>query len=101
MVKVKKQKVRIRKKKTGPSQKNPSRFKATGKFIITVLLVGGIGMALVRFKYMFVDSKYFMIKGVEVRLFHEDGSFRSLSLKIPIPVGAENLQRKYSLRLKT
>jgi len=80
MVRLKKQKVRSRKKKASSTQKSSKRFKTVIKFFITVVLVGGIGIGFVSLKYMFVDLGYFIIKGVDLKLYDEDGSLRDLSV---------------------
>jgi len=86
MVKIKKQKVRFRKKKREPAspKKKPQRFrirlKDMGKFLVTILVVGGIGFGFVSLKYMFVDAGYFMIKGVDIKLYDEKGTLQNISL---------------------
>lgn len=80
MVKLKKQKVHFRKKNIRFPRKPFIKLKAIIKFLIAVLVVGGIGIGFVRVKYMFVDSGYFMIKGVDIKLYDEKGTLRNLSL---------------------
>ncbi len=82
MVKIKKQKVRFRKKKNiaPKSPKRPrAQFKAVLKFFLIVLVVGGIGIGFVTFKYMFVDAGYFMIKGIEIKLYDEKQTLQNIS----------------------
>lgn len=79
MVKLKKQKVRTR-KKTVPSSVPERRIKTVIKFLIIALLVGGIGVGLVCLKYMFVDSEYFVVGEIDVKLYDQDRSLRTLSL---------------------
>ena len=80
MVKIKKQKIRFRKKKTDASQKPARRigFKSFFKFLIAVLLVGSVGFAFVSVKYMFTEIGYFVVKNVNVRL-SDNGAIRNLS----------------------
>lgn len=80
MVKIKKQKVRSRKKRISFPQRPPIRLKTIISFLIAILVLGGIGVGLLRLKYMFVDSGHFMIKGVDIKLYDETGSLRHLSV---------------------
>lgn len=80
MVKLKNRRMYFRKKKISFSSQPGDRFKRIGKFLLGLLLVGAIGAGLVRLKYMFVDSDYFMVKGVDVEMRDHDGSLRSLPL---------------------
>lgn len=78
MVKLKKQKVRPRKKLVFP--KSTPHFKSVVKFLILLLVLAGIGASLARIKYMFIDSDYFMVKTIDVKLHGEDALLRSFSL---------------------
>ncbi len=83
MVKVKKQKVRFRKKKKDPvrnSKKISAQFKDIARFFIIALVVGVIGFGFVRLKYMFVDVGYFIIKGVDIKMYDEKGNLQNISL---------------------
>ncbi|MFC1667188.1 cell division protein FtsQ/DivIB [Candidatus Omnitrophota bacterium] len=77
MVKIKKQKIYFRKKRTSFPHQPVNRFKHIGIFLIVLLLVGAIGTGLVKLKYMFVDSDYFIIKGVDVKMHDEAGSLKT------------------------
>ena len=83
MVNVKKQKVRFRKKKKDPvrnSKKISAQFKDIARFFIIALVVGVIGFGFVRLKYMFVDVGYFIIKGVDIKMYDEKGNLQNISL---------------------
>lgn len=90
MVKLKRQKVRSRKKDKKMSFPKRPRlsFKAVSSFLIAVVVLGAIGMGLVRLKYMFVDSGHFMIKGVDIKLYDESGTLRRLSIN---DIGGEEI----------
>ncbi|NQT75464.1 MAG: FtsQ-type POTRA domain-containing protein [Candidatus Omnitrophica bacterium] len=79
MVKLKKQKVRTKKRITF-SQKPKIRLKGIAKFLLLVLAIAAVATGLAGLKYMFVDSDYFMIKGVDVKLYDESGSLREIFL---------------------
>lgn len=79
MVRIKRQKVRVKKKITLP-KKLFSNVKAIVKFLIAILILSGIGIGLVRLKYMFVDSEYFMVKGIDTELYDDAGTFRNLPI---------------------
>jgi cell division septal protein FtsQ len=81
MVNLKKQKVYFRRKKVDLLQKLHLNFKTIVKFLVLVLLVGGIGFILVSFKYLFLETGYFIVKGIDVKLFDDAGSLRILSFK--------------------
>ncbi|MFC1624139.1 cell division protein FtsQ/DivIB [Candidatus Omnitrophota bacterium] len=92
MIKIKKQKVNLQKRKKIFSQKRPVRLKVIIKFLIVVMLLSGIGVGLARLKYMFVDSEYFIIKGLDVKLYDEkSGVSRDLFIK---EVASENTEGK-------
>ncbi|MBU4457858.1 MAG: cell division protein FtsQ/DivIB [Candidatus Omnitrophica bacterium] len=80
MVKVKKQKVRPKKKVTN---RQPSRisFKAQAKFILMALVLCVIGISLVRFKYMLLDSQYFMVKDMQVKVYEGGAFVREFSIE--------------------
>lgn len=88
MVKIKRQKVHSRKKRISFSQRPSFRFKTIASFLIAVVVLAGIGIALIRLKYMFVDSGHFMIKGMDIKLYDESGSLRHLSLS---EIGGEEI----------
>jgi len=83
MVKVKKQKVRFRKKKN-IHPRNPKKvtaqIKTIVRFFLIGLVVGAIGFGFVRLKYMFVDVGYFIIKGVDVKVYDKKGALQNISL---------------------
>lgn len=79
MVKLKKQKVRARKRIIFPP-KPMVKFKSAVKIFSLGLLLAAIGIGLVRLKYMLVDSDYFMIKGLDVKLLDDAGYLRKFSL---------------------
>ena len=72
-MKIKKQKVGIRRKRIVFPENFSFRFKTFIKFLIGGILLSVIGMGLLRLKYMFIDSTYFMIKEVDMRLYDENG----------------------------
>ncbi|NQV04280.1 MAG: hypothetical protein HQ532_02175 [Candidatus Omnitrophica bacterium] len=79
MVKIKKQKVRFRKRRIETPQKSRRpRFKSLAQFFLAALVVGGIGIGLVSLKYMFLETGYFVVKTINVKL-QDAGSTRSLS----------------------
>ncbi|MBU1853917.1 MAG: cell division protein FtsQ/DivIB [Candidatus Omnitrophica bacterium] len=78
MIRARRQRLSFRKKKMRVSQKSLVNIKAMSKFLIVIALVTMLGVGLVRLKYMFVDSEYFMIKEVVVTLYDEDGSEKTL-----------------------
>lgn len=80
MVVLKRQKVRFRRKNIETSRKARFNFKTTIKFIALVLLVGGIGFAFVGFKYLFFETGYFIVKGIDVRLYNDKGVLSKRSL---------------------
>ncbi|HAZ10208.1 MAG TPA: hypothetical protein DCY56_03765 [Candidatus Omnitrophica bacterium] len=72
MVKIKRQKVRSRKKKKEAQSSRPRRnFKGIFKFIFWTILVAGVGVGIVTFQYMFVDSDLFNVKGLDVRFYDQ------------------------------
>lgn len=81
MVKLKKQRVSFWKKRMLVSQKTGTRLKVVTRFLVGLLLLGGIGIGLARLKYMFVDSEYFMIKEVNIKVYSENGALRNISVK--------------------
>ena len=83
MVKVKKQKVRFRKKKkihTRNHKRFSAQIKTIVRFFLIGLVVGAIGFGFVRLKYMFVDVGYFIIKGVDVKVYDKKGVLQNISL---------------------
>lgn len=81
MVKVKKQKVRSRRKDQVFQGKSLLKLRGIVKFLIGLVVLGAVGLGLIRLKYMFVDSDHFLVKGVDVKLYDEGGISRNLSLK--------------------
>lgn len=81
MVKVKKQKVRPRKRESVFHGKQYVNLKAAIRFLIGLVVLSAIGLGLVRFKYMFVDSDHFLVHGVDVEIYDEDGALRNFSLR--------------------
>lgn len=88
MVKLKKQKVRTKKRVTFP-QKPKIRLKGIARFLLLVLVIAAVATGLAGLKYMFVDSDYFMIKGVDVKLYDESGSLKEISLS---EIGGEEVK---------
>ena len=82
MVKLKKQKVRLRKKKTMPlSSKKPDiDVKKILKFLLAVFIVASVGLGFVRLKYMLTDSGSFIVKGIDVRLHDEYDTVRNVPI---------------------
>ena len=80
MIKTRRQRFQFKKNKTRISRKFSTNTMSIAKFLIAIVLLGMIGFGLVRLKYMFVDSEYFMIKEVVVKVSDEDGSVKELSL---------------------
>ena len=82
MVKLKKQKVRLRKKKviSSFSKKPDIDIKKTFKFLLAVFIVTSIGLGFVKLKYMLTDSGSFVIKGIEVRLHDEYDTVRNVPI---------------------
>jgi cell division septal protein FtsQ len=82
MIKLKRQKVHIKKGKAASLQGFRLHLKGIARSLILILLLGLMGIGLARLKYMFVDSDYFMIEGADIKLYDETGiSLRNLSLK--------------------
>ena len=80
MVKLKKQKPRFRKKRFTFSPRPKNRFILILKFLIAVAIVGAVGFGFVRLKDMFGQTSQFTVKGIEVKLYDENGYLRDLSL---------------------
>jgi cell division septal protein FtsQ len=83
MVKVKKQKIRVRikKEKTPIILKFSTRFKSAAKFLTLILILGAAGLGLIRLKYMFEDSGRFIVKEINTELSDENGIVKNISLK--------------------
>jgi cell division septal protein FtsQ len=81
MVNFRKQKVRPCRKKTDILQKSNLNFKTIAKFLVAILLVGGLGFTFVSFKYLFLETGYFIVKGIDVKLFDDSGYLRTISFK--------------------
>jgi cell division septal protein FtsQ len=81
MVRPKRQKVRLIRKQDIKVSKMPFlRLKPIGKFLIVLVIVGGIGAFLIRVKDMLVDSEQFVVKGIEIKLYDEKGFLRNISV---------------------
>lgn len=80
MVELKKQKVRFRRKKINVNRKSSYSFRGIAKFLISVTLLGAIGMGFVKLKAIFLDADYFLVKTVDVKLYDEEGTLRAFSL---------------------
>ena len=79
-MKIKKQKVHFRKRRIeAPQKPRRPRFRSFAQFFLVALVVGGIGIALVSLKCMFLETGYFVVKAIDVKL-QDAGSTRSLSL---------------------
>lgn len=73
MMKIKKQQAVVHRKRKIFPERFSFRLKTFVKFLIGGVLLSVVGMGLLRVKYMFVDSSYFMIKEVDMRLYDENG----------------------------
>ncbi|MDP6686127.1 MAG: hypothetical protein QGI05_04150, partial [Candidatus Omnitrophota bacterium] len=84
MVKMKRQRVRLKRKtrdvQASSRKKARLDIKTAIKFLVSVIILGVIGFGLVRVKYMFIDSKYFTVKSIDVELYDWDGALRSALL---------------------
>ncbi|MCX5688055.1 MAG: cell division protein FtsQ/DivIB [Candidatus Omnitrophica bacterium] len=80
MVKIKKQKIRPHKKKKEDKPGAKRNFKGIFKIVLWTILVAGIGVGIVAFQYMFVDSDLFNVKGLDVRFYDEKNVLRKESL---------------------
>jgi len=76
VVKIRKQKVHPRKKKKDAEPRKKRGLKGAFKFILWTLLVAGIGVGIVTFQYMFVDSDCFNVKGLDIRFYDENNTLR-------------------------
>jgi len=76
MVKIKRQKVHSHKKKKEAQSRPRRNFKSIFKFIFWTILVAGIGVGIVTFQYMFVDSDLFNVKGMDVRFYDQKSVLR-------------------------
>ncbi|MFH1782689.1 MAG: cell division protein FtsQ/DivIB [Candidatus Omnitrophota bacterium] len=74
MVKPKNQKVKFKKRISSTRKKRSLNIRGFLMFIITLVIVAGIGIGLVRIKFMFIDSDYFIIKEGTIKL-HDGSSF--------------------------
>lgn len=88
MVKLKKQKVYIRKKRIIFPQRPMAYLKTIGRFLLLVMSLAIIGGGLVKIKYTFVDSDYFMLKALDVKLYDASGSLKGFSLN---EIGGEKI----------
>lgn len=78
MVKIKRQRVSLFKKNRRPApivRKGNTGFsiKTAARFLSALIILSIIGFVFVRIKYMFVDSDYFIIKGVDAELYDWEG----------------------------
>ncbi|MBU1913215.1 MAG: cell division protein FtsQ/DivIB [Candidatus Omnitrophica bacterium] len=71
MVKIKKQKVHPHRKKRESQPTKKRNFKSVFKFIFWTMLVACIGVGIVMFQYMFVDSDLFNVKGLDVKFYDQ------------------------------
>ncbi len=78
MVKVRRQKVRLR-RRVSLSRKPSARLGSIVKFLVAVMIVGVIGAGFVKLKFMFGESDHFAVKGIQVKLYDEKGFLRDLS----------------------
>jgi len=79
MVKIKKQKVHPHRKKRESQPTKKRNFKGVFKFIFWTILVACIGVGIVMFQYMFVDSDLFNVKGLDVRFYDQKNMLRRVS----------------------
>lgn len=79
MVKIKKQKVHPHRKKRELQTKAKRNFKRVFKFIFWTIIVAGIGVGIVMFQYMFVDSDLFNVKGLDVRFYDQKNMLRRVT----------------------
>lgn len=79
MVRIKKQKVYPHKKKKEARPRPRRNFKSIFKFIFWTILVAGIGVGVVVFQYMFVDSDLFHVTGLDVRFYDEKNTLRKVN----------------------
>jgi len=75
--------VKVKKQKVSPKKKSLSRIslKAQVKFILTLVVLCVIGVSLVRFKYMLLDSQYFMIKDIQLKAYEGGAFVREFSIE--------------------
>ncbi|MBU4590014.1 MAG: hypothetical protein KKG01_03730, partial [Candidatus Omnitrophica bacterium] len=78
MVKVKRQRVRLR-RRVGLSRRPSARLGSIVKFLVAVVIVGVIGAGFVKLKIMFGESGHFAVTGIHVKLYDEKGFLRDLS----------------------
>ncbi len=76
MVRMKRQKVSSHKKKKEVQSRPRRNFKDVFKFIFWTILVAGVGVGIVTFQYMFVDSDLFNVKGLDVRFYDQKSVLR-------------------------
>ncbi|MDO8603465.1 MAG: cell division protein FtsQ/DivIB [Candidatus Omnitrophota bacterium] len=76
MVKIKKQKVYPHRKKRELRPKAKRSLKEAFKFIFWAIVVAGIGVGIVMFQYMFVDSDLFNVKGLDVKFYDHKNVLR-------------------------
>ncbi len=76
MVRMKRQKVSSHKKKKEVQSRPRRNFKGVFKFIFWTILVAGVGVGIVTFQYMFVDSDLFNVKGLDVRFYDQKSVLR-------------------------
>ena len=80
MVKAKNQKVNFKRRKIDAAKRKSGGYRVIIKFLISVIILGSIGFGLVKLKSMFIDSDYFLVKGMDVKLYNKEGAMRTLSL---------------------
>jgi len=79
MVKIKKQRVHPHRKKKESQPRAKRNLKSIVKFIFWAILVAGIGVGIVMFQYMFVDSDLFNVKGLDVRFYDQKNTLRRVN----------------------
>ena len=76
MVRIKRQKIQPHKKKKETEPRAKRNFKGVFKIILWTVLVACIGVGIVAFQYMFVDSDLFNVKGLDVRFYDDKNVLR-------------------------
>jgi len=76
VVRIKRQKIQPHKKKKETEPRAKRNFKGVFKIILWTVLVACIGVGIVAFQYMFVDSDLFNVKGLDVRFYDDKNVLR-------------------------
>jgi len=79
MVKIKKQKVHPHRKKRESQPRQKRNFRGVVKFIFWTVLVACIGVGIVMFQYMFVDSDLFNVKTLDVRFYDQKNALHRVN----------------------